>query len=282
MKTSIPYPRSRAVAVLAVPALLLLLSISSCGVMFGAEEENFCAELSCSSSQQCPLTTCACNDGTSLSGTSCISDQGCCAKTKYLCDQVCDSHDGWSGQAAGGAGGSGGIGGAGGSAGSLGRGGSSGSAGTAGRGGTSGFGGTGGSGGSGGKVLPGGSCSQSLAVSCGCRSTLDTVCNQVLQCGPGGWSLQTACDPGVTCFMSTSRTTAACGTTNLYLPLAQPGAVCGGASDTFACSLDRQSTLRCTDGAWEVYRSCSSSQCRAVPSGDPLCPSSDTFCVGCN
>jgi hypothetical protein len=263
-------PRCCALAVLSVVALFASSSIMSCGVMFGAEEQDFCAEPSCTLASHCPVTSCLCDDGTARSASTCLADKGCCAKTSLICEQLCEPHGGWSGQTDAGSGGS---------SGSAGRGGASGSAGAA------GSAGSGGSGGSAGRAMLGQSCS-GRSVSCGCTDPSDAFCNHVFRCSlpgtPSGTRVEgTECGAQVRCLMNSIRSTAGCGTTDFYLPYAVVGASCL-AADTFACSLDLRSELVCLNRVWAVQESCSDT-CGILRSGEPLCPSSttSTFCVGC-
>jgi hypothetical protein len=288
--------RSRAVLLLLLVAFFASSSIASCGVMFGAEEENFCAQpqQSCTLASQCPITACLCDDGVARAVSFCVTEQSCCAKTSHLCKQMCEPNGGWSGQSdaglggTGGSAGRGGSGGTGGSAGTGGRGGASGAAGVNGRGGTSGSSGASGSGGSGGLPVVGQICTGTpLSVSCGCSSASDPECNQVLLCSAtptssSRWVEGAVCDPGIRCFALSGRSIAACGTTARYLPYAQVGAVCASASgDTYACSLDLRSELFCEGGRWRVQETCASG-CTTFPGGTPRCPSTTSFCVGCN
>jgi hypothetical protein len=272
----------RSLAVLSVIALLASSSIASCGVMFGAEEEDFCSEQSCSLPSQCPLTSCLCDDGVSRAVNSCITEQSCCAKASFTCKQLCAPYGGWSGQADAGSGG------ASGSAGVGGVGGTSGSAGTSGSGGASGFSGSSGSGGSGGTAgrgMLGLPCSGATrAVICGCLSPSDMVCGQVLRCSSptasGVWEPGTVCESQARCFTNPARSFAGCGTPSFYLPYAIAGSPCLS-GDTFACSLDRKTELFCSpSGFWLPQESCSG-LCNAFPGGSPGCMSTTSFCVGC-
>jgi hypothetical protein len=277
---------SRAFAVLSVVALLVSSSVTSCGVMFGAEEEDFCGESSCSLASQCPITSCLCDDGTSRSSGVCLTDKGCCAKTSFVCEQLCEPNGGWSGQSdagTGGASGSAGRGGASGMSGSAGASGVGGASGFAGVGGSSGSSGSAGTGGSAGRAMVGGPCS-GRSVSCGCTSASDTLCNQVFRCSSptsaGRWEMGTQCDGQERCLMSSTRSTVGCGTTSFYVPYAVAGAPCL-MGDTFACSLDLRSELFCSGTTWQVQENCSE-MCGILRPGEPLCPSTTTtFCVGC-
>lgn len=125
-------------------------------------------------------------------------------------------------------------------------------------------------------------CEQDKTTRCGIDGGTDAELDTVLSCENGKWTQAVACGDGEHCAEDPSRDAVSCTDINdlhVYALLHGPCEVAGAQ----ACSYDRDFSLLCEGGEWQLETNCSTNvqACSLIDAGDDPSCSDDDGCIVC-